>query len=365
MKIYNTDFAEFAQVMKEKDKQVIIWGTGTFFQTCIPWLLENYDLVDRVCCLIDKDKKKCGQKVNIFGKVFKIESPAAIVQWKDKDCQLLITSSYFAGIVDWVEESGCNLFDCYIAPLMFLPQKGDGFQKYQCKVQQIPKVIHYCWFGRNPIPEKNMRCIESWKKWCPDYEIIQWNEDNYDLKRNRYMLQAYEQGKYGYVPDYIRIDLLYQYGGIYFDTDVELVRNIDDLLYLKGFTSFEEYPMINFGGGSGSMKGLEILKEILDFREKYDFIDSNGEQNLLTCGFYETVPLLKKGLRVANDIQNIGDLTVLTSEYFHVKSGITKEICQKECTFGIHDFSWSWVSETQKEEQKRTGELVKRYFNNE
>lgn len=364
MKIHNTDFAEFARVTKEKDKQVIIWGTGTFFQTCVPWLLETYDLLGHVCCLIDKDRKKCGQKVDICEKTFLIQPPSSIDQWKNKECQLLITSSYFAGIVDWVEAAGSNSFDCYIAPLMFAPQRKDGFQKYRCKVRQIPKVIHYCWFGKGPVPEKNMRCIESWKKWCPDYEIIQWNEDNYDLRKNRYMMQAYEQGKYGYVPDYARIDLLYRYGGIYFDTDVELVRNIDDLLYLKGFTSFEEYPMVNFGGGSGSIKKLGVLKEILEFREKYDFIDSNGEQNLLTCGFYETKPLLKKGLRVANAVQNIEDLTVLTSEYFHVKSTITKEICKKEHTFGIHDFSWSWVSETQKKEQKRTGELVEQYFRN-
>ena len=94
----------------------------------------------------------------------------------------------------------------------------------------IPKKIHYCWFGRNEIPEKTLRCIESWKKYCPDYEIIQWNEDNYDINKIPYMKDAYKEKKWAFVSDYARLDVIYQYGGIYLDTDVELVNSLDDLL---------------------------------------------------------------------------------------------------------------------------------------
>ena len=88
----------------------------------------------------------------------------------------------------------------------------------------IPKVIHYCWFGANALPESAIECIESWKQFCPDYEIIQWNETNYDVTKNRYMHEAYQNKKYGFVPDYARLDIIYTHGGIYLDTDVELIK---------------------------------------------------------------------------------------------------------------------------------------------
>lgn len=362
MKIQDVDFDQFAQIIKKENKKVIIWGIGTFFQTCMPSLLKEYKLDEMISILIDGDKRKWKKHINLNEKEYVIQSPD-IMHKEHTEHVLLITSSYFADIVDYIDTLGNHPYlGCFIAPFMFRRDSKEDFRKYKCRNQQIPKVIHYCWFGKQEIPEKNKRCIESWKKYCPDYEIIEWNERNYDLKKNRYMYQAYQMGKYGYVPDYARIDLLCHYGGVYFDTDVELIKNIDELLYLQGFTSFEEYPMVNFGGGSGSIKGLEILEEILKYREKIDFIDQDGGANLLTCGFYETMPLLRHGLKIAGCVQNVKGLTVLSSDYFHVKSSVTKEIHIRENTFGVHDFNWSWVTEKQKEEQKRTSEFVKRYF---
>lgn len=341
---------------------MIIWGLGTFFHTCIPYLLKEYHLAGSVCALVDGDSRKWNKRIILNGNEFVVQSPAILEKGWDY-CVLLITSSYFAGIIDFVDSiKMAREMKCFIAPFMFPMHSGHSLEKYKMKKQQIPKVIHYCWFGKKEIPEKNKRCIESWKKHCPGYEILEWNEDNYDLKKNRYMYQAYQMGKYGYVPDYARIDLLYHYGGIYFDTDVELIKSIDELLYLQGFTSFEEYPMVNFGGGSGSVRGLEVLKDILEYREQIEFIDKDGAWNLLTCGFYETVPLIGQGLKIDNTIQNVKGLTILTSDYFHVKSSVTKEIHIKENTLGIHDFNWSWVTERQKEEQRRTSEFVNKYF---
>lgn len=362
MQIQDVDFEQFSRIVRKQNKKMIIWGIGTFFHTCMPSLLKEHKLDDQIAVLIDGDQGKWKNCICLNGKEFAVQSPE-IMQKEFQEHVLLITSSYFADIVEYIDTLGNNQkLRCFIAPFMFRGKPKEDFRKYKSCNQQIPKVIHYCWFGKQDIPEKNKRCIESWKKYCPDYEIIEWNESNYDLKKNRYMYQAYRMGKYGYVPDYARIDLLYHYGGVYFDTDVELIKNIDELLYLQGFTSFEEYPMVNFGGGSGSIKGLGILGEILKYREKIDFIDQDGGINLLTCGFYETSPLLAHGLKIAGHIQNVEGLTVLTSDYFHVKSSVTKEIHIKECTFGVHDFNWSWVTEKQKEEQKRTSEFVKRYF---
>lgn len=361
MQIQNVTFKQFAQIIKKENKKILIWGIGTFFQTCMPYLLKEYQLDSFLCGLIDGDKSKWNRKVAVNGTEFTVQPPAVLK--RESHCALLITSSYFAGIIDFADSlETVQDIKYFIAPLMFRGHLENEFEKYKCGEQQIPKVIHYCWFGKKEIPEKNKRCIESWKKYCPDYEIMEWNETNYDLKKNRYMYQAYQMKKYGYVPDYARIDLLYQHGGIYFDTDVELIKNIDELLYLQGFASFEEYPMVNFGGGSGSIRGLKILKDILEYRERIDFIGRNGECNLLTCGYYETVPLLEQGLKPDNTVQHVKGLTILTSDYFHVKSSVTKEIHIKEKTMGIHDFDWSWVTERQKQEQSRTSEIVRQYF---
>ena len=99
----------------------------------------------------------------------------------------------------------------------------------------IPKIIHYCWFGRNPLPDSAKKCIESWRKFFPEYEIKEWNEDNFDVHLIPYVEEAYNAKKYAFVSDYARFWILYFYGGVYFDTDVEVIRPMDDILAKGGF----------------------------------------------------------------------------------------------------------------------------------
>ena len=127
----------------------------------------------------------------------------------------------------------------------------------------IPKIIHYCWFGNGPIPEKDKKCINSWKKYCSDYKIIQWNEKNYDITKNKYMNQAYQQKKWGFVPDYARLDIIYTYGGIYLDTDVEIIKSFDSLLSNRGFAGFERPDYVNLGLGFGAEAENIIIKKML------------------------------------------------------------------------------------------------------
>ena len=106
----------------------------------------------------------------------------------------------------------------------------------------IPKIIHYCWFGRNPLPPLALECIASWRKFLPDYEIKEWNEDNFDVNSIPYTAEAYRQKKYAYVSDYARFCILYQYGGIYFDTDVEVIKPLNDIIAKGNFMGFEQDP---------------------------------------------------------------------------------------------------------------------------
>lgn len=120
--------------------------------------------------------------------------------------------------------------------------------------QQIPKKIHYCWFGKGVLPKQNRRCIESWKRFCPEYEIIRWDEDNYDITKNRYMYEAYLNKKWGFVSDYARLDIIYHHGGIYLDTDVEIIKSYNELLYQSAFCGVEANRRIAIGLGFGAKK---------------------------------------------------------------------------------------------------------------
>ncbi len=103
----------------------------------------------------------------------------------------------------------------------------------------IPKIIHYCWFGRGKLPELAFKCMDTWKKYLPDYQLRLWNEDTFDITSHPYVFEAYQSKKYAFVTDYVRLYALYHFGGIYMDTDVEVIRNLDELLDLPGFSGFE------------------------------------------------------------------------------------------------------------------------------
>lgn len=140
----------------------------------------------------------------------------------------------------------------------------------------IPKIIHYCWFGGGPISEADRKCMESWKKYCPDYKIIEWNEQNFEISANRYAQQAYEAKKYAFVSDYVRLAVVYEYGGIYLDTDVELVRPLDELLELPGFMGFQNNNEVATGLGFGACKGNPVVQALLRDYDALDFIKADG-----------------------------------------------------------------------------------------
>ena len=147
----------------------------------------------------------------------------------------------------------------------------------------IPKIIHYCWFGGGPISAESQKCMESWKKYCPDYKIMAWNEQNFDISTNRYAQQAYEAKKYAFVSDYVRLAVLYEYGGIYLDTDVELVRPLDELLELPGFMGFQTNNEVATGLGFGARKGNSVVQALLRDYDALDFLKADGSADLTPC----------------------------------------------------------------------------------
>lgn len=208
----------------------------------------------------------------------------------------------------------------------------------------IPKKIHYCWFGGNPLPDDAKKCIESWKKYCPDYEIIEWNESNYDLEKNRYVKYTYENKKYAFLTDYVRLDIIYNEGGIYLDTDVELVKPLDDLLDSKGYIGMEQVGTINTGQGFGAVKNHPFVKENKDFYENYEFLDESGNFNKIICVPVTTSILEKKGLKKENSIQHVYDMDIYPVEYFCPLIMGTNKLKITKNTYSIHHFAGTWKS---------------------
>ena len=218
----------------------------------------------------------------------------------------------------------------------------------------IPKIIHYCWVGNCPKPKSVLYCIESWRKFCPDYRIIEWNESNYDFSKNKYMRQAYEAKKWGFVPDYARLDIVYQYGGIYLDTDVELVKNIDELLSHKAFMGFEDTGdgefFVNCGHGFGAEPGNEIIEVMRDLYDSVSFRNNDGSYNLLPSPNYTTKALRKFGLTQENKDQLLENMIIYASDVLCPKNFRTGKMHKTNRTVSIHHFTASWMDEDVRKE---------------
>lgn len=204
----------------------------------------------------------------------------------------------------------------------------------------IPKKIHYCWFGRGEKPKLAQKCIASWKKFCPDYEIIEWNEDNFDIAHSDYTKFTYDHHMYAYLSDYVRLWAVEMYGGFYFDTDVELIKSLDSLLPYDAFFSFEGDKYVTTGLGFGACAHHPVLKSMLcayDRLSTHDLQTSLDSYNCLTGSpKMNTAPLLELGLIQDGSCQTIGNVQIFSSEYFCPFDDITGVLKLTPQTIGIH-----------------------------
>lgn len=218
----------------------------------------------------------------------------------------------------------------------------------------IPKIIHYCWFGGNPLPEDAQKCIASWKKYLPEYEIKEWNESNFDVNCCTYVREAYKTKKYAFVSDYARYYVLYHEGGLYFDTDVEVIKNMDHIVATGNFIGFEKSLVtqqqtkaapsanvlgVNPGLGLGVAPGLGFIRELLDFyKAKEHFAVEDG-----TVVDYTTEVLKHHGLVNQHRLQKVADVTIYPADYFCPMDSTTGIITLTDNTVSIHHYSCSWI----------------------
>lgn len=230
----------------------------------------------------------------------------------------------------------------------------------------IPKIIHYCWFGQNLLPQSAIKCIESWKKFLPDYEIWQWSEgpldDNhnanvnkiadkvlcFDVNSIRYTKEAYEAKKYAFVSDYTRFWILYKYGGLYFDTDVEVIKPMDDIIAKGPFMGIEvaakegEFPKVAPGLGMGAMPQMNLYKVLLEKYETLRFINEDGTQNQKTIVIYNSEVLQEQGMLPSSELQQVTGVWIYPADFFNPMDSLTGKLKLTDNTRSIHWYMNSW-----------------------
>ena len=208
----------------------------------------------------------------------------------------------------------------------------------------LPKIIHYCWFGGNEKPDKSQKCIESWGRFAPGYEIREWNEGNIALEHcPRYVQDAYAAKKYAYVTDYVRLKVLNEHGGFYMDTDVELLKSLDPFRGDAGVIGFENDEFVNSGQMLAAEAGHPILTEMMECYDDISFWKEDGSMYLLGCPHVNTEALVNHGLIRNGQEQTVGGFHVYPADWFNPLDSATGELQKTNNTVSIHWYSMSWI----------------------
>ncbi len=220
--------------------------------------------------------------------------------------------------------------------------------------KRIPHVIHYCWFGEKPLPDSAMKCIDSWKRFCPDFEIKRWDESNFDLNSCAYVKEAYEAKKWAFVSDYARFWILYNHGGVYFDTDVELLKPIAPIIEKGAFMGVEIAPgdfvggntdlIIGPGLGIACAKGEPFLGEVLSYYQGIHFRSSDGSLNITTVGSHVTNLMKAYGLRNEDVFQTVCGINIFPKRFFNPMDLNSGRCELSEDTVSVHHYAATWVN---------------------
>lgn len=221
----------------------------------------------------------------------------------------------------------------------------------------IPKIIHYCWFGGRPLPKSAIKCINSWKKFFPDYEIKEWNESNFDINMIPYTKEAYAAKKYAFVSDFARFWVLHEYGGIYFDTDVEVIRSMDDIIEKGSFMGAESPENVAPGLGLATEAYHPFYKRYIDYYSDKHFTPQQASMCKMVTNWWED-----KGWQKNATIQTIDGITIYPPDYFCPQARMGAPVLLTENTRSIHHFDASWQPWIVRWRVKLTSKLLPEYL---
>ncbi len=290
-------------------KKIIFYGAGASCELILQAYYEQ-GLGEKAPFIVDANEDLDGKECVVSEKIrVKILSLTHFIrEWQGRMEQfvMLMTPYHSLGFIPQLDEiKELDGMTTYLFSMIVNRKPPGEFPLHSLEQPVIPKKIHYIWIGEGQMPDEDKRNLESWRRFCPDYEICLWNEDNYDFQGNRYAREAIQNRQYMYATDYARKDILYRHGGIYLDTDVELLAPIDDLLYNAAFIGIEDGGQLNSGSGLGAVAGHPFMKELRDVYENMAFIDESGKPNYHYNTYYETKYMLNRGFQLRNEYQNI------------------------------------------------------------
>ncbi len=343
-------------------KRVVLFGCGKALTNAIKTsIFENIDIVYLI------DNNQCGQKVNILGREYRIYSPEKIKE--EKTCTIIIMSSRFhlEMYQQLVEMCLPDEIECYIYPMIrisnFTIPQIDEHIKLLNGNKRIPKVIHSFWFSGERLPEIYEKCMDSWKRICPDFEIKIWTSSEYDITKNSFMINAYEKKKWAFVADYARLDVVNNYGGIYMDLDVELKKSPEEIMCHDAIFSFNMVDHIDLAmfASTANNSILTKLMKLYD-NERFDS-DKDTMERIAQPGFIENA-LIEEGVRMTGQIQWIDDIVFLPKTYIMPLDMFTYlPQAQSEYTYAIHWCNGGWRDEKSTPEQVKQNRKLWELFN--
>lgn len=326
-------------------KFLVCFGCGNAFNE----MIRNYydlKLEEKIKYIIDNDIFKQGRHIFINGRYLEIKSPEYLFENIGSNTVLLFALYKECALVikqldDILKLDGC---ETYVFSIMDAISQTDFIvpDDLYSEKEQIPKVLHFFWFGKGSYSELNEKCLASWRKYCPDFKIMRWDESNYDVTKHPYMHAAYKAKKWGFVPDYARLDVIYNYGGIYLDTDVEVLKALHLLLRQKAFCGRQRDRRVNMGLGFGAVKGNQIIRQWMKHYDEIDF-QKDGNLNLTTSPTYQTQVLTMQGYDLRkNGFQKIGEMMVYPAVYFDPIYKRHLYDCISEKSFTCHHYEGTW-----------------------
>lgn len=343
MILRNSTMKEFIQ--RNENKTIVCFAGAINFQDMIK-MEEEHHMEDYVKFVVDNDKRKWGQLVYTQNAEFLVYPPEELFKYEAKNLVILITAEQFPDIIAQLDaEAALNETECYIYPIMH------SFEHKPMEIPApngktlIPKKIHYCWFGKGDLPDISIKCMDSWKRMCPDYEIIRWDESNYDVNKNIYTREAYQFGGYAYVSDFARLDILHQEGGIYLDTDIEVVKPLDQLLNYQAYCGFLHHgARVDTGIGFGSIKQNPLLEEFMELYKYTFYLADSGINRSLNAASITRV-LRTHGLKQNGAYQLIDGMACFPKEFFDPLSYVLGLNQMTEDTYSIHYGNMSWCDD--------------------
>ncbi|MCI9141182.1 MAG: hypothetical protein HFH87_01000 [Lachnospiraceae bacterium] len=362
MKIAGNSFEEFHNVAHRK--KIIAFGASDFLRV-ISLNYKDLWLDHYIDSVADNDIGKQGGCMMVNGSRKHIISPDNLREYDVDSFAVLISSDAYAYEIYRQLDAmlGDKAVDIFVLPMMISAHMDDATEKYMLErrdeKRKIPKTIHYFWFSGEKKDELSLKCIESWKKACPEYELKEWNSSNYDVTANPFAYEAYKQGKWAYVSDYARLDTVYKYGGIYLDLDVFLYKNLDVLLkndFFVGFGPIRDIEAAIFG----AVKGQPAVKEMMDiYRDREFDVDTSMRlpnlQPILLDRFFES-----KGFKINGKYQQKDGMTIFPRDLFSAKNWFTGEYEVTDAALGVHECAGGWVGKNGKGSKQIRAEGIRK-----